>query len=200
MLPSPWYAHDWLHHNWRPSFQSGKSKFVLCNDAPRAHGFSYHQLLDVKHMVIMTYFFRGDPLPPHRQLFPISSKGSFICTFLKTGQHLPQPLMNQLCGPLVWTENSPNCKCIRHAGSIQTFRAECSSIWAMSYSSNRRIKRTLAPEVCMTISAWIKHLKLHRNEYWVTLINVFNESNRHNNFGKHTKNNSAGLNFKYLIS
>ena len=28
---------------------------------------------------------RGNPLPPHRQLFPINSKGSFICTIPQTG-------------------------------------------------------------------------------------------------------------------
>ena len=28
---------------------------------------------------------RGNPLPPHRLLFPISSKGSFICIILQTG-------------------------------------------------------------------------------------------------------------------
>ena len=28
---------------------------------------------------------RGNPLPPHRLLFPISSKGSFICTIPQTG-------------------------------------------------------------------------------------------------------------------
>ena len=38
-------------------------------------------LLDVKHMVILTHFFRGNPLSPHRLLFPISIKRSFICTF-----------------------------------------------------------------------------------------------------------------------
>ena len=32
-------------------------KFVLCNDASRAH-----RLLDIKHMVIVTYFFRGNLL------------------------------------------------------------------------------------------------------------------------------------------
>ena len=30
---------------------------------------------------------RGNPLPPHRLLFPISSKGSFICT-------IPRPLVH----------------------------------------------------------------------------------------------------------
>ena len=27
----------------------------------------------------------GNPLPPHRLLFPINSKGSFICTIPQTG-------------------------------------------------------------------------------------------------------------------
>ena len=31
----------------------------------------------------------GNPLPPHGLLFPISSKGSFICTFLQTGFDTP---------------------------------------------------------------------------------------------------------------
>ena len=42
---------------------------------------SYHRLLDVIHMVTLTHFLEGNPLPPHRLLFSISSKGSFICTF-----------------------------------------------------------------------------------------------------------------------
>ena len=29
---------------------------------------------------------KGNPLPPHRLLFPISSKGSFICTIPQTGR------------------------------------------------------------------------------------------------------------------
>ena len=37
-------------------------------------------------MAIVTYFFRWNPLsPPHRLLFPISSKGYFICTFPTDG-------------------------------------------------------------------------------------------------------------------
>ena len=28
---------------------------------------------------------RGNPLPPHGLLFPVSSKGSFICTIPQTG-------------------------------------------------------------------------------------------------------------------
>ena len=38
---------------------------------------------------------KGNPLPPHRLLFLISSKGYFICTILQTGQHIPRPLLNQ---------------------------------------------------------------------------------------------------------
>ena len=34
---------------------------------------------------------RGNPLlPPHGLLFPINSKGSFICTIPQTGLHIPQ--------------------------------------------------------------------------------------------------------------
>ena len=70
-----------------------KGKFILFTDPTRAHWFSYHQLFDLKHMIIVTYFFRGNPL-----LFPISSKGSFICTFPQLGQH---SLWWTSCGPLV---------------------------------------------------------------------------------------------------
>ena len=38
---------------------------------------------------------RGNPLPPHGLLFPISSKGSFICTIPQTGEHIPRPLLHQ---------------------------------------------------------------------------------------------------------
>ena len=73
-----------------------KGQFVLFNDSSRAHGFSYHWLLDVKHMVMVAYFFRRNPLSPHNLLFLVSSKGSILCTFPLTGQHIPQPLMDQL--------------------------------------------------------------------------------------------------------
>ena len=35
---------------------------------------------------------RGNPLTPHVLLFPISSKGSFICTIAQKGQHIPRPV------------------------------------------------------------------------------------------------------------
>ena len=37
---------------------------------------------------------RGNPLPPHGLLFPINSKGSFICTIPQTG-YIPRPLLHQ---------------------------------------------------------------------------------------------------------
>ena len=41
----------------------------------------YLQLYGVRHMVKdNSDSEKGNPLPPHRLLFPISSKGSFICT------------------------------------------------------------------------------------------------------------------------
>ena len=38
---------------------------------------------------------RGNPLPPHGLFFPISSKGSFICTIPQTGYKIPRPLLHQ---------------------------------------------------------------------------------------------------------
>ena len=38
---------------------------------------------------------KGNPLPPHMLLFPINSKGSFICTIPQTGWHIPRPLLHQ---------------------------------------------------------------------------------------------------------
>ena len=39
---------------------------------------------------------RGNPLPPHRLLLSINSKGSFICTIPQTGYHIPQPLEREI--------------------------------------------------------------------------------------------------------
>ena len=41
---------------------------------------------------------RGNPLSPHRLLFQISSKGSFICIIPQTGYHTQQPLLHQMWG------------------------------------------------------------------------------------------------------
>ena len=68
-------------------------------------------------MVIVTYFCRGNPLSPHRLLFPISSKRSFICTFPQTGQHIPQPLVDQLW-TTDWNEKKPKLQMLQ-TGSIQ---------------------------------------------------------------------------------
>ena len=37
----------------------------------------------------------GNPLSPHGVLFPIRSKGSFICTIPQTVSHMPRPLLHQ---------------------------------------------------------------------------------------------------------
>ena len=38
---------------------------------------------------------RGNPLPPDGLLFPVSSKGSFICIIPHKGYHIPRPLFHQ---------------------------------------------------------------------------------------------------------
>ena len=66
---------------------------VLFNDALNTF---YLRLYGIRHMVKDHYDSeKGNPLPPHRLLFPINSKGSFICTIPQTGQHIPQPLLHQ---------------------------------------------------------------------------------------------------------
>ena len=51
-------------------------------------------------MVIAKSFFRGNLLSPHKLLFSMRNKGSYICMFPQAGQHIPQPLMDQL-----WTDH-----------------------------------------------------------------------------------------------
>ena len=56
---------------------------VLFNDALNTF---YLRLIGVRHMVEdHLYSERGNPLPPHGILHPISSKGYFICTIPQTG-------------------------------------------------------------------------------------------------------------------
>ena len=61
----------------------GRERNVLFNDALNTF---YLRLYGVRHMVKdHSDSEKGNPLPPHRLLFPISSKGSFICTIPQTG-------------------------------------------------------------------------------------------------------------------
>ena len=56
---------------------------VLFNDELNTF---YLRLYGVKHMIKdHSDSEKENPLPPHRLLFPISSKGSFICTIPETG-------------------------------------------------------------------------------------------------------------------
>ena len=60
-----------------------KGRKCLFNDALNTF---YLRLYGVRHMVKdHSDSERGNPLPPHRPVFPISSKGSFICTIPQTG-------------------------------------------------------------------------------------------------------------------
>ena len=60
-----------------------RERNVLFNDALNTF---YLRLYGVRHMVNdHSDSEKGNPLPPHRLLFPISSKGSFICIIPQTG-------------------------------------------------------------------------------------------------------------------
>ena len=84
-------------------------------------------------------------LSPHRLLFLISSNRSFICTFPKTGQHIPQPLIDKLWA-IGW-----NRKCIRCAGSFK---------W-----SNPSQVRASLPELCPPPLGYF-----YKYQYWNFLL------------------------------
>ena len=65
-------------------FEAGwKEGNVLFNDALNTF---YLWLYGIRHMVKdHSDSEKGNLLPPHRLLFPINSKGSFICTIPQTG-------------------------------------------------------------------------------------------------------------------
>ena len=67
-----------------PPPRSGREEgSVLFNDALNTF---YLRLYGVRHMVKdHSDSEKGNPLPPHRLLFLINSKGSFICTIPQTG-------------------------------------------------------------------------------------------------------------------
>ena len=66
---------------------------VLFNNALNTF---YLRLYGVRHMVKdHSDSEKGNSLLPHRLLFLINSKGSFICTIPQTGQHIPRPLLHQ---------------------------------------------------------------------------------------------------------
>ena len=69
--------------NLLPTQEGRKEGNILFMDALNKF---YLRLYGVRHMVKdHSDSERGNPLPPHRLLFPISSKGSFICIIPQTG-------------------------------------------------------------------------------------------------------------------
>ena len=64
-------------------FKKGRKEMFLFNDTLNTF---YLRLYGVRHMVKdHSDSEKGNPLPPHRLLFPINSKDSFICTIPQTG-------------------------------------------------------------------------------------------------------------------
>ena len=75
-----------------PSLNRKEGRTFLFNDALNTF---YLRLYGVRHMVKdHSESERGNALPPHGLLFPINSKGSFICTIPQTGLHIPRHLLH----------------------------------------------------------------------------------------------------------
>ena len=88
---------------------------VLFNDA--LNTFYFLRLYGVGHMVKdHSDSERGNLLPPRGLLFPINSKGSFICTIPQTGYHIPRSFYTSR-GVLAGTRNSSMGP--PHEGSIR---------------------------------------------------------------------------------
>ena len=78
-----------------------RERNVLFNDALNTF---YLRLYGVRHMVKdHSDSEKGNPLPPHRLLLSMNSKGSFICTIPQTGYH---GLCYTSRGALAGTRNS----------------------------------------------------------------------------------------------
>ena len=79
--PYPTYFPAYIHLTFK--YERKKERNVLFNDALNTF---YLRLYGVRHMVKdHSDSEKGNPLPPHRLLLSISSKGSFICTIPQTG-------------------------------------------------------------------------------------------------------------------
>ena len=93
LLLSPWGRIDSAtHHTNKWPLYHSKEGSVLLNDTLNT---LYLRLYGVRHMVKdHSNSERINPLPPHGLLFPISSKGSFICTIPDKIAHT-RPLLNQ---------------------------------------------------------------------------------------------------------
>ena len=87
----------------RSDYFRRKEGNVLFNDALNTF---YLRLYGVRHIVKdHSDKEKGNPLPPlHGLLLSINSKGSFICTILHTGQHIPRPLLHQSSWSTGWNE------------------------------------------------------------------------------------------------
>ena len=76
-------THTHTHTHTHTLEYHARERNVLFNDALNTF---YLRLYGVRHMVKdHSDSERGNPLPPHRLLFSINSKGSFICTIPQTG-------------------------------------------------------------------------------------------------------------------
>ena len=77
--PLHWPRTDWVPGGWGKM----RERNVLFNDALNTF---YLRLYGVGHMVKdHSDSEKGNPLPPHRLLLSVNSKGSFICTIPQAG-------------------------------------------------------------------------------------------------------------------
>ena len=107
---------SWISWFWLK--QRRKEGIVLFNDTLNTF---YLRLYDVGHVTKdHSDSERENPLLPHGLLFPISNKGSFICTIPQTGYHIPRPLLHQLWNT-GWNEKAKTISSIIKENSLHPY-------------------------------------------------------------------------------
>ena len=107
----------------------------------------YLRLYGVRHMVMdHSYSERGNPLPPHGLLVPISSNGSFICTIPQIGYYtFVTPVVEH------WLEREIS-QWVHHEGSIRRPAASWEDTLPWSYISLLETRRVRQTELYITLA------------------------------------------------
>ena len=102
---------------------------------------------------------KGNPLPPHRLLFPINSKSSFICTIPQTGQLIPRPLLHES-----WSGGWNGKRPVR--GTLSSLSLHCLQSRLCSISSLPRAHSSWMSHLWRNFWArWSKRSNLHEGTH-----------------------------------
>ena len=117
----------------------------------------YLRLYGVRHMVKdHSDSEKGNLLPPHRLLFPINSKGSFICRQDNTYHSLCYTSRGALAGTRNSSMGSP------HEGLIRRPIASCPNQWLLVIGRTPLVLKAIQPSVHLRCGHECGHSETHR--------------------------------------